>query len=317
MSTIDVSIIIVNWNTRDLVVDCIQGILDDTVAHSVEVIVVDNGSTDGSIEALREHFPQITVIVNETNQGFAKANNIGIRASQGRFVCLVNSDVSILHGCIDLMCQYMDQHPDVGLLGPQVLNKDLSIQVSCGELPSLRNEFVRALLLDRLLPRARFFRPRWMSWFDHQSPRIVPVLSGCFLMTRREALNEIGPLDERFFIYKEDVDWCKRFSESSWKVHFDPGPKAIHYGGASSSATPVRFVVEMEKANRLYWRKHHGWLAQKTAVALSFAHHSLRFCGWTVTYLWSHSNRITSRAMMNRYASCMLWLSGLGRDVQP
>ena len=312
MAIVDVSIVIVNWNTKKLLMDCISSILDVTLDHSVEVIVVDNGSHDGSSETVMARFPEVKVICNDSNLGFAKANNIGISAASGRYICLVNSDVRVLEGCIDSLCRYMEDHQEVGLAAPQILNGDLSIQVSCSELPSLRNSFVQAIFLDKLLPSVSLCRPRFMHNFSHQALRSVPVVSGCFQMTRRKGLDEVGALDERFFIYKEDVDWCKRYSDAGWKVMFYPDAKAIHYGGASSSAAPSNFSIEMEKANRQYWTKHHTWLTQRIAVTISFTHLGVRLVGWSLTYLVRYGNEVTAKEMIKRYAACMYWLGGLG-----
>jgi GT2 family glycosyltransferase len=304
----DVSVVIVNWNTKDLLVDCIQTILKTTIASNVEIIVVDNGSSDGSAAAAAK-LARVMVIRNETNMGFAAANNIGISASTGRFVCLVNSDVKVLEGCLDRMCQYMDEHPTVGLLGPRVLNKDLSLQRSCAELPTLWNVLTQALMLDKLFPWAPCFRARFMADFDHASERNVEVLSGCFLMARREAIGGVGLLDESFFIYKEDVDWCKRFGDCDWEVRFYPHASAIHYGGASSSVEPATFLIEMEKANLQYWRKHHSWIAYATARFMSLTYYWLRMCGWGLLYLVPRGNRIVNKQMMVRYAAGVRWLA--------
>ena len=312
---VDVSIVIVNWNTKKLLLDCIGSILNVTLEHGVEVIVVDNGSHDGSSETVMARFPEVKVICNDSNLGFAKANNIGIRASTGRYICLVNSDIKVLEGCIESLCRYMDSRQEVGLVAPQILNGDLSIQVSCSELPSLRNSFVQAMFLDKLLPSISVCRPRFMNAFSHQSVLSVPVLSGCFQMARRKALNEVGLLDERFFIYKEDVDWCKRFCDAGWRVIFYPEAKAIHYGGASSSAAPAKFLIEMEKANRQYWKKHHTWLAQKIAAGISVTRFGLRLIGWTVTYLVKCGNSVNAKEMIRRYAACIHWLIGRGADA--
>jgi GT2 family glycosyltransferase len=303
----DVSVVIVNWNTKDLLVGCIQTILKTTIASSVEIIVVDNGSSDGSAAAAAK-FARVMVIRNEKNMGFAAANNIGISASTGRFVCLVNSDVKVLEGCLDRMCQYMDEHSTVGLLGPRVLNKDLSLQRSCAELPTLWNVLTQALMLDKLFPWAPCFRTRFMADFDHASERNVEVLSGCFLMARREAIGGVGLLDERFFIYKEDVDWCKRFGDCDWEVRFYPHASAIHYGGASSSVAPAAFLIEMEKANLQYWRKHHSWIGYAIAAVISLVYYWLRMCGWGILYLVSRGNVIINRQMVGRYAACVRWL---------
>ncbi|MCI0347852.1 MAG: glycosyltransferase family 2 protein [Acidobacteriales bacterium] len=308
----DVSVVIVNWNTKNLLLQCIRSIRETTCNRSVEIIVVDNGSSDGSVEAVARTFPQVVLIANQANQGFAKANNAGIRASRGKFVCLVNSDVEVLNGCLDAMCDYMDANPQVGLLGPKILNKDLTLQPSCGELPSVRNLLMQAFMLDKLFPRVSFCRNRFMSDFDHQSLRNVETLSGCFFMARREALETVGLLDEQFFIYQEDVDWCKRFADAGWRVTFYPAASAIHYGGASSAAAPARFMIEMERASLQYWRKHHSWLAQKVAAAVSFAGYGLRICAWAATWAVRRERSLMAKHMMKQYAACVRWLGGVG-----
>jgi GT2 family glycosyltransferase len=307
-----ISIVIVNWNTKDLLLDCIRSIRQASCARDAEIIVVDNASTDGSVQAVAQ-LPNITVISNKTNRGFAAANNIGIRASSGRYVCLINSDVKVLEGCLDSMREYMDRNPKVGLLGPQVLNKDMSFQASCAELPSIRNTLMQALMLDKLFPRVGLFRARLVHDFDYEKTQEVEVLSGCFLMARREALERVGLLDERFFIYKEDVDWCKRFADAGWGVRFYPAARAIHYGGASSSAAPAAFLIEMEKANLQYWHKHHGLLACNMAAAISLAHYCLRMCAWAVIHVLKQGRSITAKQKVRNYAACVRWLGTFGR----
>lgn len=309
----DISTVIVNWNTKALLLDCIRTILDMALEHTVEIIVVDNASTDGSAAAVAQEFPEVTVIRNRKNEGFAKANNVGIRAAQGKYVCLINSDVKLLDGCLDSMCGYMDEHPHVGILGPRILNKDLSLQISCGEFPSVWTTFTQALMLDKVFPRSRLCRTRFMNDFDHERIRDVEVLSGCFLMVRREALEKVGLLDERFFIYKEDVDWCKRFHDAHWLARFYPTAEAIHYGGASSSVTPARFLMEMEKANLQYWRKHYGWLAEKLILNISVAHYGLRVVVWGSAHLWSRGNNLIAKQMLKRYVACLVRLGGFDR----
>lgn len=311
---VDLSVVIVNWNAKDFLLDCIQTIVDQTLQYSFEVIVVDNASSDGSAEAVRKRFPSVQIICNESNVGFAKANNIGIKRSTGGYICLVNSDIKLVHGCLDMMCDYMRKHPEVGLLGPQILNKDLSIQHSCSELPSLRSTLMHALALDKLFPRLRFFRTRFMNDFDYRSPRNVEVLSGCLLMARRDALEVVGLLDERFFFYKEDVDWSKRFNDAHWQVMFYPEPKAIHFGGGSSSLAPTRFRIEMERANLKYWQKHHSWLAQKLMIAFGLIHYWLRISGWSVTYLLKSGDKVTAKDMIKKNIACLCWLGGFKRS---
>jgi GT2 family glycosyltransferase len=308
----DLSVVIVNWNTKKLVLECIASIIEQTERHSVEIIVVDNGSSDSSPEAIEAQFPACKVIRNADNRGFAAANNVGIAAAAGRNVCLMNSDVKVLDRALDVMCLYMAEHPRVGVLGPQILTSNLEIQNSCSELPSVWSTLTQALFLDRLFPRTALFRNRFMMSFDYSSEANVPVLSGCFLMVRREALEQVGLLDERFFIYKEDVDWCKRFGDAGWRVVFCPSARAIHYGGASSASAPVRFMIEMEKANRQYWRKHHGWLARQAAAMIGVLHYALRLALWSLKYVMNGGGR-SAKEMIAKYAACLYFL-GRGRE---
>lgn len=311
----DISLVIVNWNTRDLLLDCIRTVLESTLAYSVELIVVDNGSSDGSVDAARR-LDRVTVISNPRNVGFAAANNIGIRASRGRYICLVNSDVQVLAGCLDGMCRYMDINQEVGVLGPRILNKDLSLQRSCAELPSLWNILTQALILDQLFPRVRWLRSRLMKDFDHTSARNVEVLSGCFLMARRTALEEVGVLDERFFIYKEDVDWCKRFGDAGWSVRFYPNASAIHLGGATSSVAPARFLIEMEKSNIQYWRKYHAAATCVGVGLVTLIHYGVRIGVWGMLHLFRRQERIISKEMILRYWACVCWLLSRGMAVK-
>lgn len=311
---IDLSIVIVNWNTKDLLLQCIRTIQQTTLEHNVEIIVVDNASVDGSAEAARA-LSKVTVLCNESNLGFAAANNRGIRGSTGRYICLVNSDVEVLELCLDRMCRYMDEHPEVGLLGPKVLNKDLTLQRSCAELPSVRNTMTQALMLDKVFPKIWCFRTRFMNDFGYDTEQDVEVLSGCFVLARRDALEEVGLMDERFFIYKEDVDWCKRFADAGSAVRFYPEARAIHYGGASSAVAPAKFLIEMEKANLQYWRKHHTWLGQTVAMTAIMAHYWTRMCGWMLIYLLRPGKNVKPKQMTLRYAACLRWLLGAERKA--
>ncbi|MHC4944401.1 MAG: glycosyltransferase family 2 protein [Planctomycetota bacterium] len=287
---VDASMVIVNWNTRELLLGCIQSIMEETRASALEIIVVDNASTDGSIEAVKERFPEVRVIANAENLGFARANNIGIRESTGRYVCLVNSDIIALDLCVDRMVDYLDEHEDIGALGPKTINEHRKLRRNCREFPSLRNAFCQALFLDRIFPRSRLLRGRTLD-YDFLTPREIEVLSGCFLMVRRKALEEVGLLDENFFIYGEDVDWGRRFHDQGWKCVLYPGAQAIHIGGASSSRQNIRFLLERMRADHQYWAKHHTRVARFLYVGISVLHYTLRTLGWILAYILKPSNR--------------------------
>jgi GT2 family glycosyltransferase len=228
----------------------------------MEVIVVDNNSSDGSPEMVEAEFPHVKLIRAGANLGFSKANNVGIRQSGGRYVSLINSDAKVIGNCLDVLVDYMDNHPDVGNVAPKVLNGDMTLQANCRRFPTLWNNFCEASGISKLLRKNRYFTDELMHDFAHDREMDVDVLVGCFWLVRKETFEEVGLLDEDFFIYAEDVDWCKRCWDSGWRVTFFPGAEAIHYRGGSSSNDPGRFSEEQYKAVLQYWQKHHGPAAQ-------------------------------------------------------
>ena len=275
---VDVSVIIVNWNTRQLLLECLESLETCGTDSRPEIIVVDNGSEDGSVEAVKERFPGVHVIENGTNLGFAKANNIGIVQASGRYLCLINSDVKVRTGCIDALARYMDANRGIGMVGPRILNPDLSVQDSCRRFPSLWTNLVVSSGLDKLFPESRVFYGEHMFFFSHERVLDTDYIAGCFMLVRRETIDQVGLMDERFFIYQEEVDWCKRIWEGGWKVTFFPGAEAIHHHGASSSRDPLRFELARQRSVLMYWEKFHGLLERgmlRCILALGF---TLRLC---------------------------------------
>jgi GT2 family glycosyltransferase len=305
---IDVSIIIVNWNTKELLLNCIESLYDETHDAAMEIIVVDNGSSDGSPEAVKSTYPQVKVICNNENLGFAKANNIGIAESVGRYVCLVNSDIKALDAVVDRLSAYMDQHPEIGAIGPKTVNDDMSIRVNTRRFPTLWNTFCETFFLADLFPSHSLFRGRTMTWFSHMETKNVDVLSGCFLMVRREVVEKVGALDDTFFIYGEDTDWCKRMNQNKWAVVFFADTKAIHYAGASSSAAPIRFLIELTKADLQYWKKHHNIIEYSLYQILMIIHFFIRALAWLMSSVIKSSNREISKAKYKSYFARMKWL---------
>jgi GT2 family glycosyltransferase len=276
----DVSLIIVNWNTRQYLLDCIQSLLDQTSRTSLEIVVVDNASHDGSPAALRAAHPEVTLIENGANFGFARANNIGFKVAAGRYLCLVNTDVIALDGVIDKMVAYLDSHPDVGVLGPRTVTRELELRQNCRRFPTLANAAGDYLMLRRLLPGVERFEGRTLKASTYTTTHDAEVLSGCFMMVRREAFDEVGPLDEDFFFYGEDTDWCKRFHDAGWRVVYFADAEAIHFGGGSTKAYPVKYYLTMEQADLKYWRKHQSVAARTAYVAMKTAYHLAGAAAW-------------------------------------
>lgn len=305
--SVDISVVIVNWNTRELLLDCVASLIEQTRASTLEIIVVDNDSRDGSMEALAERFPQVISIRNPDNLGFSKANNQGLRIARGRYLCLVNSDVKALDGVLDKLRAFMEAQPDVGAVAPRTVGGDLKLRKNCREYPSIRNALCQAVFLDQLFPSVGAFRGRDLRDYDYATTREIEVLSGCFLMVRRAVIEKVGMLDERFFIYSEDVDWCKRIRAGGWKVVYLPSAEAIHYGGSSSTVERVLFNREMLKANLQYWRKHHGRAATLLFWALQILGATLRAVGWSVLTLIGLGHG-RCRAQAIEYWRMLQWL---------
>jgi len=307
---IDLSVIIVSWNAKIYLLDCLQNIFLETMSHEIEVIVVDNSSTDGSSKEVKIKFPNVKLIQNDNNMGFATANNIGIKHSSGRYICLVNSDIKILDRCLDRMCNYMDGNPSVGMLGPKILNKDMTQQKSCRQFPTLWNNFCPAIGLDKIFPNLNIFSGEQIL-VSGDNVHNVDVLSGCLIMIRKNALDEVGLLDDVFFIYSEDIDWCKRFWNMNWKVIFYPYAMAIHYGGGSSTNEPIRFSVEQVKAKLQYWRKHHNRFRVVSLILIVFFHQSIRITIRAILFFFMPSQRKEIYSQIRQGISCirLLFLS--------
>jgi hypothetical protein len=242
--------------------------------------------------------------------GFARANNAGIARSTSRYLALVNSDALVMQGCLQNLVKFMETHPSVGMVGPRILNADRTLQPSARRFPNLEATFARAFFLDRLLPQRLFHLRSHMSAAELDRLRPVEVLEGCFWMVRREALEQVGGLDENFFMYGEDIDWCKRFHKAGWEVMYCPGAEAVHYGGASSSNAATRFFLEMKKAELRYWEKNHGRVARRVAAGILFLHCCLRAAGWKLKCALHPAARDKSLPMFERYARCIQWLIG-------
>ncbi len=287
----DLSIVIVNWNTRKILLECLASIEEDASKPETEVIVVDNGSEDDSVAAVRERFPGVTVIENGENLGFARANNIGITRSKGRFVCLSNSDILVGKGCLAKMIAYLESHPEVGLVGPKILYPDLSLQNSCRRFPNLWTRFLLALGADNAFRGSRWLYGEHMAWFDHDRTVDTDNVMGCFMLVRRQAIEEVGLLDERFFIYSEEVDWCKRMWKAGWRVAFFHEAEVVHHHAASSSIDRSRFALEQQHSLVQYWMKHHGPIRTAFLIAILIVHSGARILLIFPIYLFSARKR--------------------------
>jgi len=259
----DLSIVIVNWNTRDLLSRCLRCVYDTTLDLDFEVIVVDNASTDGSQEMVRQKYPGASLIANTKNNGFAKANNQAIRRSQGRYVLLLNSDAFVRENTIEHTVAFMDGRREAGMAGCKLLYEDGRLQPSCYAFPTLFTEFCIAVGLDRLFPRSRLFGRYGMTYWDFNDIREVDVILGAFMLVRATAIDEVGLMDERYFMYSEEVDWCYRFREKGWKIYFYPHVEAVHLLGGSTRRVRAEMLIQLYGNRIEFFRKHHGELSAR------------------------------------------------------
>jgi GT2 family glycosyltransferase len=307
-TSIEISFIIVSWNAKGHLLKCLDSLTRTEKGYTGEIIVVDNASTDGSPQAVRERFPGVVLVENAENLGFARANNAGLQMARGRYLCLINSDVELLEGCVATLLREMEREPKLGMIGPLLLEADGRTQISCWGFPSLWNMFCCALALDGLFPSTALFNGYQMRHFKKDEARNVDILGGAFWLTLREAVQEVGPLDEGFFMYGEDMDWCKRFWEKGWPIRFCPKARAIHYGGASSANAPIRFYIEMLRANLQYWRKHHSGAAWLAIYFVYGLHHLVRIGGHFGASLVRAKKRAEHRFKTQRSLACLAWL---------
>lgn len=305
----DVSISIVNWNAEELLKNCLRSLFEHESGVSLEIIVVDNGSTDGSLSMVRSEFPFVKLVVNDENLGFASANNQAFEVASGRYLLLLNNDTVVLPGALDTMVEFMDGHPEAGMLGCKLRNPDGSLQASCRTFPTLATMLFRSIYLDKLFPQNRWSGASQMSYWDYGNVREVDVIIGCCMLVRREVLEDVGPMDEKFFMCSEDTDWCYRAKHREWKIYFTPEAEIIHLGGQSRSRQPARMAIDYYHGNLRFFRKHHGWLAYMIARLLAIIGTAMRLLFWTSSRLIWRRKRAQATQKIAAYWPTLRWLS--------
>jgi len=280
---VDVSIIIVNWNTKALLCDCLKSIYKQVGDVDFEVIVVDNASTDGSVDMVNREFPEVIIISNSENRGFAAANNQGIAIAKGRYVLLLNSDTIVLGNAVMKTVVFSDSHPECGVVGCRVLNPDKSLQRTCFMFPSILNMLLSLSYLYKLFPKSKFFGREQMTWWNRNDTREVDVVTGCFMLIRRKAIKQVGIMDERFFMYGEETDWCYRFKQAGWKVMFTPCAEIIHLGGASTEQMKPEMTLQLRGSILLFMKKHRDSFSYGLACLLVALFFLLRIPFWLAT----------------------------------
>jgi len=271
--------------------------------------VVDNGSTDGTLEYVRSVMPESICHSNASNRGFAAANNQGVALAHGRYCLLLNPDTVLHEEACDRLVQFMDLNPGVSACGPALLNGDGSPQRTGVRFPSLWNLAVEALFVDRLFPRSRLFGRHRELFADPDLPRSVDVVQGSCLLVRRESIERVGVLDESFFMYFEETDWCKRMKQAGGEVWFVPAAKVVHFGGGTFAHYSEKRLVAYHRSLLHFFHKHHpawqGMLLRCILVVRSL----LRLMVWGVLSLLTRAERRTrSRSALRGYVKTLTLL---------
>ena len=295
--------VLVSFNTRQLTLDCLASLLPMLESNRGSVFVVDNGSLDGSGEAIRERFPSVIVIANDRNLGFGAANNLAFARGEAPYVLLLNTDTLVHPGAIEAMSDVLDRQSNVGAVGCRLENADGSLQKSCWSFPTPVLAWSEAFGLNRLgLTRD------WHRW-DHASEQDVDFVIGAALMVRRSVIEQIGGFDPRFFLYAEETDWQKRMHTAGWKVLFTPARTIVHLGGASGEGMRDRQIVEFCRAIELYIRKHHGTIGFQIFRAGVIVGTSLRL---VLAWMQAMLQPGRSRARLQQLQRTLRWWCGRG-----
>ncbi len=264
MSRCDLSIVIISWNVRELLRRCLDSIQESLKGEkgkgpSVETIVFDNGSADGSADMVREGFPGVHLMESEVNLGFTKGNNLALGQSEGRHILLLNPDTEVVGDALGTMVAYMEAHPGVGALGPQLLNPDGTTQSSRRRFPTMATAFVESTVLQPWFEGSRTLKRYYL--LDRPDDEIQPVdwVVGAALLIRREALHQVGPLDEEFFMYSEELDWCYRLKARGWEVVYLPTAQVVHQEGRSSEQVLPFRHIHFQRSKVLFFKRYYGW----------------------------------------------------------
>jgi GT2 family glycosyltransferase len=302
------SIIIVNFNAEKLILRCLQFVYETAGDLDCEVIVVDNASTDQSILTIQQNFPEVKLICNEENVGFAKANNQAAQVARGRYLLLLNSDAFVHGGAISMLVEYMVSNPDTGAASCRLVYEDGSLQRSCYSFPTPFTELWQTLWLDRLFPRSPIFGKFRMTYWGYDTYREVDWVMGAVMILRREVVERVGLFDEEYFMYSEEMDLCYRLKQAGWKIDFVPQATVTHLWGGTSRQNKELAFIRLYKSRVLFFRKHYGPIVTAFYKSVLYLGSLIRVIGGTITGLF-RKNQDVQRQTHNYW---ILLLSLLG-----
>ncbi|HEY4611363.1 MAG TPA: glycosyltransferase family 2 protein, partial [Bacteroidota bacterium] len=256
-TTLQLSVIIVNYNVREFLDHSLTSIRKAMKGIRGEILVVDNASDDGSVQMVQRRYPDVALIANKINLGFAKANNLALEKARGNYLLLINPDTVVQEDTFRAMIQFFEDHPDAGLAGCKILNPDGTFQLACRRsFPTPWVAFTKIVGLSSLFPKTKLFGRYNLTYLDPDTIYEVDALSGSFMMLRRDVYERVGGLDEDFFMYGEDLDWCYRVQQAGWKIFYVPTTRIIHYKGESTKRSSIDEIKTFYEAMYLFVQKH-------------------------------------------------------------
>lgn len=328
--SLDLEIVIVSWNVADLLEDCLSSIYGASGVHldangvlhlgsyTAKVHVIDNASSDGSPQMVRERFPTVHLVASSENLGFARGNNLVLRRCRATYVLLLNPDTRIVDDALTKMLDYMEHHPDVGVMGPQLRYGDGSLQSSRRRFPTFMTALMESTLLQQWFPENRWAQKYYVQDVPADRVQDVDWVTGACMLVRRDAVRTVGLLDETFFMYSEELDWCRRIVDAGWRVVFFPRAVVVHYEGQSSDQVVAERDIYFQRSKVLYFRKHHGRVVAETLRLFILGTYLFQMVEEGVKYVVGH-RRPLRRARLGAYAkvlrSGLRCRASIGKDV--
>lgn len=295
-----ISIIIVNWNVKDLLRDCLQSVFASRCGQALEVVVVDNASHDGSTTMVSAEFPQVILIASDKNLGFARGNNLGMTHATGDFIFFLNPDTTLAEDTLMYLAAYLEEHPGVGVVGPQLRYPDGTVQSSRRRFPTVGSVFLESTLLEQWLPNNHTAQQYRFADQPDTAPMPVDWLMGAALFVRKEVWTQVGPFDDTLFMYFEETDWCRRCVESGWQIHYVPEAQVIHYEGQSSQQVVADRTMRFNRSKIRYTEKWLGSGWAKGVQVFLLTTFGYQWLEETIKWLLGHK-RPLRRARMAVY----------------
>jgi hypothetical protein len=314
----DISVCIVNWNTKDLLCNCIESINNNTTIYiNYEIIVLDNNSSDGSVEMVRQRFPNCILLESKDNIGFSAGNNACLRKAHGKYIFFLNPDTILSTNALLGMFNFLEINSDMGAVGCKLLNQDKSIQFICARTyPTLFNQLTYLLMLNKLLPKSKIFSTIEMGYWDHKDSQIVDCLSGACIFARKSIIEELSGFDEKYFMYGEDVDLCYRIKKAGWKIYYLASEEIYHLEGQSSRKRTERnfAAIKQRESNLYFFSKHYGKLSSYIYRGIIFIGSTVRLIIMLISLFDFRKNKISmydKYIIIIKYIDLFLWSIGL------